>query len=530
MKKIYLTAFAIIATFALAFAQIVEDPEVKVLSINNSLIGFNDQDSMFNSMCDSMGKDARWTKHSNYGKTLSYHFDQDTLIPNAKKLVDSIAWTHIILQEFSTLPRTNLSEYYINVKTWVTYIRANCPNPDVTIILPINWAYRNDTSFQATNSTLIANTQAVADDFNIKVCPVAVAYGNYQLDYPYAIDNDLFRDSRHPSLAGTYLACCLEYATIFSEDPDSITWKPDGINEVMATRLRSYAQEAYEGIQRTVSNPDVLSLTGEFVHTEDFNSIGGEEVTPTPNSIGRTGVIKNSALPQGWRIYTDTSSVHTLGAFDESATATLYIGGTSLSNNERNGTWNFGATGSEDRAVGCIVSNASNIAKAINLMVHLRNDSKEDFGTIQISYDVEKYRNGSHAGGSTVQLYTSTDGTNWVSADSAFCTVFDQDDNTNGAIEVPIDVHNVSDVLDCMIPQNASLYLAWSIYVTNGDDSSPSMALAIDNITITPIFSAPTSIEEVSTRNAQPAKLIRDGQIFIQRDGKMYTAQGKEVR
>jgi hypothetical protein len=45
--------------------------KVKVLSLNNSLIHYNNQDFMFNDIATAMGKDAHWTKHTLLGKPRS---------------------------------------------------------------------------------------------------------------------------------------------------------------------------------------------------------------------------------------------------------------------------------------------------------------------------------------------------------------------------------------------------------------------------------------------------------------------------
>ena len=50
--------------------------KVKVLSLNNSLIHYNDQAAMFNDIAAAMGKDATWTKHTMLGKPLSTHWDE----------------------------------------------------------------------------------------------------------------------------------------------------------------------------------------------------------------------------------------------------------------------------------------------------------------------------------------------------------------------------------------------------------------------------------------------------------------------
>lgn len=508
-----------------------EDSKIKVLSINNSLIDYNDQYAMFNNMCKEMGKDATWTKHTNLGKTLAYHYYEDPLTPDAKTVVSSVAWSYIILQEQSGLPRTDLSTFYSNVETWVTYIRTNCPNPDAQIIMPINWAYSNDADFQNNNATLIANYKAVADDFNITLCPVAIAYGNYRLDHPAAFAADLYSDDRHPTQAATYLACCLEYATMFGEDPLTITWQPGGLSAGMAERMRSYAQEAYEGIERTepASQPstEALSITGATMHTEDFNTIGGVDITPAPASDGKTAVEKPSLLPTGWRIEKNTSAARTIGFFSGADSTTTYIGGTSLASNDKNGTWNFGATGSSDRAVGGITSSISGGARTINIMVHMHNDANMNFNALGLSYDIEKYRNGANPAGFTVQLYSSTDGETWTEAGNDFRTTFNKDDNTDGAAVVPMTTTSVNARLDCNFPQDSDLYLAWSISVSTGSDLAKSMALALDNICITP-FAADGLV--YTTDNEQHCrKILRNGQLLILQTGNIYTLTGQQL-
>ena len=468
-------------------------PEVssatKVLSINNSLIDRNDQYAMFNSMSEAMDKDATWTKHTNLGQTLAYHYDSDPLTPDAKTEVASVAWTHIILQEQSSLPRTDLSAFYSNVQTWVTYIHENCPNEDVKIILPINWAYSDDADFVANNATLIANYKAVADDFELMLCPVAIAYGNYRLDYPSSFVADLYTDNRHPSVAASYLACCLEYATIFGEAPSTITWKPTELTDEMAERMRTYAQEAYEGTIRepeTQPETEALSITGATLHSENFNSLGGADVDPSTDT--KTGIAKASTLPQGWRIERNTNGPRQLGTFAAATDTTMYIGGKSLASNAYNGTWNFGDTGSSDRAIGGITSSVSGGTRTVNVMVHLHNDADKDFNRLALSYDIEKYRNGANTAGFTVQLYMSADGETWSSAGNDFCTSFTKDDDSNGAAVVPIATTNVNGELECAFPEDGDLYLAWSISVSSGTDLAKSMALAIDNVSLTPSF------------------------------------------
>ena len=529
MKKVCAIVVLLTAFFVLP----MKAETVKVLSINNSLIDYNDQYAMFNSIAAEMGKDATWTKHTNLGKTLAYHFNEDPLVPNAKETVAGTAWTHIILQEQSTLPRTNFSQFRSNVETWVNYIRENCPNPDVVIILPINWPFSNDANYQEDKNTLVANYRSVANEFGLTLCPVAIAYGNYQLDHPAMTAAVLYTDDRHPTHAASYLAACLEYAVIFSENPSAITWKPAALSETMAETMRAYAQEAYEGVERTEPLPveptPAISITGS-TYSENFDIIGGEDVTESQIAAsldGKRSFDRATTLPMGWRIDNNTSAVRTVRSFAAASETTMYIGGQNLPSNARNGTWNFGMTGSTDRAIGGITSSISGGARSIDVLAHLHNDSGEDFLSLNLSYDIEKYRNGENAAGFVIQLCTSPDGESWSNAGTDFRTIFTKDANTDGAAEVPIVSQKVSGSLNCSFPKDGDFYLAWIISPASGDDCAKSMAFGLDNVSITPAKSA--GIERTSGLNSRK-KMLRDGQLLIINDKEMYNVLGTRVR
>lgn len=510
---------------------------VKVLSINNSLIDYNDQYAMFNNMATAMGKDATWTKHTNLGKTLAYHFNEDPLSPNAKEVVAGTAWTHIILQEQSSLPRTDIASFRNNVKNWAEYIRANCPNPDAVIILPINWAYSDDASFQTNNKTLIANFRTVAQEFGLTICPVALAYGNYQIDHPSTLAADLYTDNRHPTQAASYLACCLEFAVIFGINPSTITWKSAALPETVAATMRSYAQEAYEGTERTEPLPKpttaALSIAAIEPLTESFDAIGGEDITEAQIAAsldGKRSFDRTTQLPDGWRVDNNTTAVRSLNTFVSASETTMYIGGQSLPSNARNGTWNFGLTGSTDRAVGGITSSISGGARTVNVMLHLHNDAGVAIAALGLSYDIEKYRNGANEAGFVVQLYSSADGEQWSSAGNTFCKTYTKDANTDGAASVPVLSDRLSGELACEFPEDGDFYLAWSISPASGTDCAKSMAFGIDNVTITPVADSQSKIENIQELKANSQKLIKDGQMVIVRGNEEYTMQGMKIK
>lgn len=148
------------------------------LSINNSLIYVNKQDQVFDSIAAAGGKNAKWTMHTRLGRTLKNHWDEgdtknDKGEYTAKWKVRSKPWTHIVLQEQSKLGRVDFEAFRKSVADWVKYIRENCPNRNVIIILALNWAYNDDFAlYSANNELLYRNYLAVAQENGILLCPV----------------------------------------------------------------------------------------------------------------------------------------------------------------------------------------------------------------------------------------------------------------------------------------------------------------------------------------------------------------------
>ncbi len=233
---------------------------VRVLSLGNSLIYYNYQDSMFNDIAQAMGMDAQWTRHTLMGKALSAHWNEgDSLnqygAPSAKMMVRSQPWTHIILQEQSKLPRTDPAAFATNVKRWVAYIRANCPNPDAVIILPVNWAYITDwATFTADNQALLASYVNVARECGVTLCPVGVAYQTiYDTEGPEAVLT-WFRDTLHPTVRSTYLAAVMEYGLIVGTDPADVVGAPAGMTVDEAAVVRGYASRVLHDFANVVDH------------------------------------------------------------------------------------------------------------------------------------------------------------------------------------------------------------------------------------------------------------------------------------
>lgn len=539
---------------------VAQPEEVKVLSLNNSLIDYHDQYLVFGSLATSGGKKATWTKETQLGQPLSYHYT----LASSKNAVSSESWTHIVLQEHSNKPITDFDGFLASVKDWVTYIRENCPNPRAKIILPVNWAYTDAADFSGDNALLFANYQKAAQEAGVFIAPVGTAY---QLIYDTdgaAAKNALYSDNRHPTVAATYLAACVEYAAIFNETPVGLTYFPAGISQAEATTMQNHAWTAYRNylpnavvndfdgtvnyvyqildqyntlmtkdlpvvtlastggtfsgnkltvtpaagnytISATAVSPAIVGTTSLKIAEYEESQVPPEEdyfVSLVPNTtysqdFDGIGTTATATLPEGWKME-KMFVVRQVGTWDAAVKQTEYAGGTLLSASATNGLWNFGATADNtDRAIGGIsAGTANNQTHCSNFYVKVKNISSVGIDDFTLSYDVEKYRTGTQPGGFRMQMYYSTDGQNWTSAGSDFETFFPADGTTLGCDNAPCTTVSVAQTLDQSLAAGNSLYLAWNYSVASSTSWNAAQVLALDNVSILGNSSGTTDLPE----------------------------------
>jgi len=184
-----------------------------------------------------------------------------------------------------------------------------------------------------------------------------------------------------------------------------------------------------------------------------------------------------------------------VGSYSTAGTATEQISGGSATAATTGGIYNWGAgttTTGSDRAVGFLGSGSVNGG---NLYAKYTNTTGAPLSALRISYDVEKYRNGTNAAGFRFQLFYSTTGAagSWTSAGSNFLTAFaGADANNNNFITAPGATVSVSNqpLSIPTIANNADIYLAWNYGVTTGSTDSNAQGLGIDNISVAPLGGA----------------------------------------
>jgi hypothetical protein len=196
-----------------------------------------------------------------------------------------------------------------------------------------------------------------------------------------------------------------------------------------------------------------------------FAAISLSTTTPATQNFDSIGTSATATLPADFKVdataTANAADVRKLGTFAAAVSQTARVGGANLSTSAANGIYNFGAgttTTGSDRAIGFLASGSATASG--NLYAHLTNGTGGSLSGLQISYNVEKHRNGSNAQGFRIQMYYSTDGSSWTSAGPAFLTAFTADANNNGFATAPGATTPVTGkVLSVVIPDGTDFYL-----------------------------------------------------------------------
>lgn len=241
-----------------------------------------------------------------------------------------------------------------------------------------------------------------------------------------------------------------------------------------------------------------ISLPTSAAYVQNFDSMNIPLSSPTPSN-----------LPADFRVLTLTVP-RNVGAFGSASTQTLRIGGANVPTNAANGAYNFGAgtssLGNADRAPGFIASGTATASG--NLYGQFVNNTGGPLAGLQISYDVEKYRNGSNPAGFRYQLFYSFDGTIWTNAGPDFLTSFAPDADNNGFANAPGATVSVSNkTLNVSIANGANFFLAWNYSVSTGNTTTNAPALAIDNVSVSGI-GAVVPTNPSGTGNANPNSVL----------------------
>ncbi len=223
------------------------------------------------------------------------------------------------------------------------------------------------------------------------------------------------------------------------------------------------------------------------------------------------GSSATATLPANFRVST-SNIARNVSSFANATTTTMQSGRNNLSTTATPGIYNFGASNpATDRSLGALGGTA---VQSANFYFYLKNGSATNINNFNISYSVEKYRNGMSANGASIMLYYSSDGVTFMPApaasNTAFNTVFTANADNSGTTNAPIETRSITNqVLDVSVPAGQNLYLAWNYSTPTGNfTANDAIALGIDDITIKANFAPLMPIGLANFKAAQRTNAI----------------------
>jgi len=219
-----LCCFAVSCTRAKALAP--AEAAQSVLFIGNSYTYVNDLPSTFSRLAASGGHPVSVAMIAPGGYKLFQHAAERSTLDT----ISNRKWDWVVMQEQSQVPslgNLRLKEMYPAVRLLNHRIRESGATP----VLFLTWGRKQGSpeigfaDFSSMQTQLSKGYRDIAEELSIVVAPVGEAWKKAvrQRSSP-----ELWSaDGSHPSPAGTYLAACVLYATLFRQDPSGLAFRGD---------------------------------------------------------------------------------------------------------------------------------------------------------------------------------------------------------------------------------------------------------------------------------------------------------------
>lgn len=274
MKKITKCAFLIALLFSIP--ALAQDDTLSMLFIGNSHTYYNDLPHLFSNLAASGGKVVTTDMSAPGGYTLEQH----TILQATLDKIARGGWDYVVLQEQSQYPTIDFYRYSSmypaarHLDSLITAVRAQT-------VLYMTWGWRyggmqtiNGHSspdfvdyFQMQDSVSAAY-RMIAGELQAVLSPAGDAWA-----YAHRQDTTIIfwqPDNYHPTLAGSYLAACVFYFTLFNESPIGLSYNP-GLDSDLINFLQRAADQTVSGIAgERITTPADFEMIGSYPNP--FNS------------------------------------------------------------------------------------------------------------------------------------------------------------------------------------------------------------------------------------------------------------------
>lgn len=200
---------------------------IRILFIGNSYTYFNNLPELLTKLAqDGHQSPVETGMVAPGGFRLKDHWEKS----GALKALHESKWDYVVLQDQSTLGIDFYVEGKLHVtsdelfRPWAEKWSAEIKSQSATPVYYLTWARKATPEDQAALNYAYVSAAKKTES---QIAPVGAAWEKTRHDYP---NIDLYyKDGSHPSAAGSYLAACTFYATIFHQSPVGLPGKISGI-------------------------------------------------------------------------------------------------------------------------------------------------------------------------------------------------------------------------------------------------------------------------------------------------------------
>ena len=179
---------------------------LKILFIGNSFTARNDLPGLVAALAESRGFVLQSQLISAGGASLRTHLNAG----KAKSAIESGRYDYVVLQEQSTLPVKNAGRMHANIREFDRLIQG----AGAKTVLYMTWARSHAPDSQ---QAITEAYTSIGEEIGATVVPVGTAWQAFFRQHAEPPLHD--RDQSHPTMAGSYLAACVFFATLFGESP-----------------------------------------------------------------------------------------------------------------------------------------------------------------------------------------------------------------------------------------------------------------------------------------------------------------------
>lgn len=200
----------------------------RILFVGNSHTFYNNLPGTFINIVQTMGhKSEVFELAQDYYSLEKFADTENEVGALLDKTVVGKKWDFVVLQENSSVAMSDSAEE--NMYPYARVLDEKVKSSGGQTAFLMTWAPRDGIkegfkkqSLEQLQSVMAENYMAISDELNGLLIPAGISFMRCMKQYP---DIELWApDGYHPSPAGTYLAACTIYATVYQESPETCNY------------------------------------------------------------------------------------------------------------------------------------------------------------------------------------------------------------------------------------------------------------------------------------------------------------------